>query len=134
MLPDLLSQIAPDQENGSVIALSADLLCKSSVEQWTKPMTWASATMRSRHSAQTLSSHRRRMPSYRSRTQPEARARNEAVRSSKCPGCAVWRRWVGYHRQSRVETKMHCVKLLKHPAFNLRLIQPHRRGSSIRLV
>jgi len=41
-----------------------------------------------------------------------ARARNEAVRSSKYLGRALWRRWSGYHRRSRVETKMHCVKLL----------------------
>jgi hypothetical protein len=27
-------------------------------------------------------------------------------------GRALWRRWSGYHRRSRVETKMHCVKLL----------------------
>ena len=43
---------------------------------------------------------------------PEARARNEAVRSSKYLGRALWRRWSGYHRRSRVETKMHCMKLL----------------------
>ena len=39
-------------------------------------------------------------------------ARNEALRASKYLGRAVWRRWSGYHRRSRVETKMHCVKLL----------------------
>ena len=27
-------------------------------------------------------------------------------------GRALWRRWSGYPRRSRVETKMHCVKLL----------------------
>ncbi|AUH33079.1 hypothetical protein CUV01_06460 [Paracoccus tegillarcae] len=27
-------------------------------------------------------------------------------------GRAIWRKWSGYHRRSRVETKMHCVKLL----------------------
>ena len=43
---------------------------------------------------------------------PGARARNEAVRSSKYLGRALWRRWSRYHRRSRVETKMHCVKLL----------------------
>ncbi len=43
---------------------------------------------------------------------PRARARNEAVRSSKYLGRALWRRVTGYHRRSRVETKMHCVKLL----------------------
>jgi len=39
-------------------------------------------------------------------------ARNEAVRSSKYLGRALWRNLTGYHRLSRVETKMHCVKLL----------------------
>jgi hypothetical protein len=38
------------------------------------------------------------------------RARNEAVRSSKYLGRALWRHLTGYHRRSRVETKMHCVK------------------------
>lgn len=35
-----------------------------------------------------------------------------ALRASKYLGRAIWRRWTGYHRRSRVETKMHCVKLL----------------------
>ena len=39
-------------------------------------------------------------------------ARNEALRASKYLGRALWRRWSGYHRRSRAETKMHCVKLL----------------------
>ena len=39
-------------------------------------------------------------------------ARNEALRASKRFGRKIWRRWSGYHRRSRVETKMHCVKLL----------------------
>jgi hypothetical protein len=38
-------------------------------------------------------------------------ARNEALRVSKYLGRTLWRRWSGYHRRSRVETKMHCVKL-----------------------
>ena len=41
-----------------------------------------------------------------------AAARNEILRASKYLGRALWRRWSGYHRRSRVETKMHCVKLL----------------------
>ena len=41
-----------------------------------------------------------------------AAARNEALRAAKYLGRALWRRWSGYHRRSRVETKMHCVKLL----------------------
>ena len=39
-------------------------------------------------------------------------ARNEALRASRRLGRTIWRRWSGYHRRSRAETKMHCVKLL----------------------
>ena len=42
---------------------------------------------------------------------PGAVDRNEALRASKRFGRAIWRRWSGYHRRSRVETTMHCVKL-----------------------
>ncbi len=41
-----------------------------------------------------------------------ATARNEALRAAKYLGRALWRRWSGYHRRSRVETKMNCMKLL----------------------
>ncbi|MFP2871877.1 IS5 family transposase [Acetobacter tropicalis] len=41
-----------------------------------------------------------------------ALARNETLRACRHLGRAVWRRWSGYHRRSRVETKMHCIKLL----------------------
>jgi hypothetical protein len=43
---------------------------------------------------------------------PGARARTEAVGSSKSLGRALWRTLTRYHRRSRVETKMHCVQLL----------------------
>jgi len=36
---------------------------------------------------------------------PGAKARNEAVQSSKYLGRALWRQVAGYHRRSRVETK-----------------------------
>ena len=39
-------------------------------------------------------------------------ARNEALRASRYLGRALWRRWSGYHRRSRAETEMHCLKLL----------------------
>ncbi|MDO5759365.1 MAG: IS5/IS1182 family transposase, partial [Rhodobacterales bacterium] len=39
-------------------------------------------------------------------------AHNEALRTSKYLGRAIWRNWSGYHHRSRAETKMHCVKLL----------------------
>lgn len=41
-----------------------------------------------------------------------AATRNEILRASKYLGRALWRPWSGYHRRSRVETKMSCVKLL----------------------
>ena len=43
---------------------------------------------------------------------PGAAARNEVLWASRHLGRALWRRWSGYHRRSRAETKMHCVKLL----------------------
>ena len=43
---------------------------------------------------------------------PGAHVRNEALRASRRFGRAIWRRWSGYHRRSRVETKMRCFKAL----------------------
>lgn len=45
-------------------------------------------------------------------TTASAVARNEAPRALKYLGRAIWRNWSRYHRRSRVETKLHCVKLL----------------------
>ena len=39
-------------------------------------------------------------------------ARNEALRASKYQGRAIWRRWSGYHRRSRVESKIPRVNLM----------------------
>jgi hypothetical protein len=41
-------------------------------------------------------------------------ARSEDFRASRRFERTIWQRWSGYHRRSRVETKMHCVKLLGH--------------------
>ena len=43
---------------------------------------------------------------------PGAAGRNEALRAIKRLGRTIWRCWSGYHRRSRVETKMNCMKLL----------------------
>ena len=43
---------------------------------------------------------------------PGAGARNEALRTVKRLGRTIWRRWSGYHRRSRIEAKMNCIKLL----------------------
>ncbi|MFT8419025.1 MAG: IS5 family transposase [Acetobacter sp.] len=45
-------------------------------------------------------------------TSAGAIARNETLRACRHLGRAIWRRWSGYHRRSRVETKMYCIKLL----------------------
>ncbi len=45
-------------------------------------------------------------------TSAGAIARNDAVNAQRYLGRTMWRRWSGYHRRSRVETKMHCMKLL----------------------
>jgi hypothetical protein len=44
-------------------------------------------------------------------TSAGAIARNEAVSAQQYLSRTLWRRWSGYHRRSRVETKMHCMKL-----------------------
>ena len=45
-------------------------------------------------------------------TRAGAIARNEAVNASRYLGRTIWKRWSGYHRRSRVESKMHCIKLI----------------------
>jgi len=98
MLPDLLNQIPPGQELGSVTADGA----------YDTRKCYDAIAARDAHA---VIPPRKNAKMWKPDT-PEARARNEAVRSSKYLGRALWRRWSGYHRRSRVETKMHCVKLL----------------------
>ena len=43
---------------------------------------------------------------------PGARGRNGDLRAMKRLGRTLWRKWSGYHRRSRVETKMNRLKLL----------------------
>jgi len=98
VLPDLLGQIAPDQE---IISVTAD---------------GAYDTRKCHDAIAARKAHAVIPPRKNAKLwKPDtagARARNEAVRSSKYLGRALWRQLTGYHRRSRVETKMHCVKLL----------------------
>lgn len=98
MLPDLLNQIPPDQEIGSVTADGAydTRKCHDTIAD---------------RGAHAVIPPRRNAKPWKP-TSAGAIARNDAVQSSKYLGRALWRRWSGYHRRSRVETKMHCVKLL----------------------
>ena len=98
VLPDLLNQIPPDEEIGSVTADGAydTRKCHDAIAA---------------RNAHAVIPPRKNAKLWKPDT-PGARARNEEVRSSKYLGRALWRQLSGYHRQSRVETKMHCVKLL----------------------
>lgn len=98
MLPALLDRIPADVEIGSVTADGAydTRKCHDAVAD-----RGANAVIPPRKNAKPWK------PSTAG-----AIARNEALRASKYLGRAIWRKWSGYHRRSRTETKMHCVKLL----------------------
>ncbi len=98
VLPDLLGQIPEDQEIGSVTAEGAcdTRKCHGAIAE---------------RGAHAVVPPRRNAKPWKTVT-AGAVARNEALRAAKDLGRALWRRWSGYHRRSRVETKMHCVKLL----------------------
>ena len=98
MLPDLVDQISPDEEIDSVTGEG---------DYDTRKCHDAIAA-RNGHA---VIPPRKNAKLWKPDT-PGARARNEAVRSSKYLSRALWRQVTGYHRRSRVETKMHCVKLL----------------------
>lgn len=98
MLPELLGQIPSDQEIGSVTGDGAydTRKCHDAIAA-----RGSHAVIPPRKNAKLWKP-----------TSSGAIARNEAVNASRYLGRALWRRWSGYHRRSRVETKMHCVKLL----------------------
>ncbi|WP_370296210.1 transposase [Poseidonocella sp. HB161398] len=110
MLPDLLKQIGPDQD---IATVSAELprMRHRFEHRW----------RRLRHAR--LPRRRRRPWRGGGHSAPPKCATMEAG-YSRSPGTqrdpvsiealgrALWRNWSGYHRRSRVETKMNCVKLL----------------------
>ena len=98
MLPELLTQIPSDQDIGSVTADGAydTRKCHEAI------------AARGAHAL--IPPHKNAKPWKP--TSDGAIARNDAVNAQRYLGRTLWRRWSGYHRRSRVETKMHCVKLL----------------------
>ena len=98
MLPELLNQIRPDHEIGSVTADGAfdTRKCQEAIAE---------------RGAAAIIPPRKNAKLWKPDT-PGAIARNEALRASRRFGRTIWGRWSGYRRPSRVETKMHCVKLL----------------------
>jgi hypothetical protein len=98
MLPELLNQIPPDQDIGSVTADGAydTRKCHEAIAARD-----AYAVIPPRKNAKLWKP-----------TSAGAIARNDAVNAQRYLGRTLWRRWSGYHCRSRVETKMHCMKLL----------------------
>ena len=98
MLPDLLDQISPDQKIGRVTADGAydTRKCHEAIAARN-----ATAVIPPRKNAKPWKP-----------TSAGAMARNEALRAARYLGRALWRRWSGYHRRSRVESKMNGIKLL----------------------
>ena len=102
MLPQLLDQIPPDQEIASVIAPSHGL--KANRERATDgayDTRKCHDAIAERGAAAIIPQHRNAKP-WKAGT-AGAVARNEALRASKYLGRALWRRWSGSHRRSRVE-------------------------------
>lgn len=98
MLPELLNQIPEEQDIGFVTADGAydTRKCHDAIAA---------------RNAHAVIPPRKNAKPWKP-TSAGAIARNQAVNASRFLGRAIWRRWSGCHRHSRVETKMHCVKLL----------------------
>ena len=98
ILPDVLDQIPQDQEIGRVTADGAydTRKCHDAIAD---------------RGAHAVIPPRKNAKPWKTIT-VGAVARNEALRAAKYLGRALWRRWSGYHRRSRVETKMHRMKLM----------------------
>ena len=98
VLPDLLNQIPPSQDIGSVTADGAydTRKCHEAIAA---------------RNAHAVIPPRKNAKPWKP-TSAGAIARNDAVSAQRYLGRTVWRRWSGYHRRSRVETKMHCLKLM----------------------
>ena len=98
ILPDLLGQISPDQEIGGVTADGGydpgkchDAIANRGTHAIIPP---------------------RKNAKFWKPDSAGSIARNEALRALTRLGRWIWRKWSGYHRRSRSETKMHCMKLL----------------------
>jgi hypothetical protein len=111
MLPELLNQIRPDQDIGSVTADGAydTRRCHEAIAA---------------RDAHAVIPPRKNAKPWKP-TSDGAIARNDAVNAQRYLGRTVWRRWSGYHHRSRVETTsrdhathnpagqwMHCMKLI----------------------
>ena len=112
MLPELLDQIPKDQRIGAVTAdgaydtracynavanraAHAVIPTRRNAKPWKPPVMVCKQTIVGQW------------------TTSGAEARNEILRATKYLGRAIWRKWSGYHRRSRVETTLsgHCCAI-----------------------
>ncbi|ANY61458.1 transposase [Comamonas aquatica] len=98
MLPELLSQISPDEPIASVGGDGA----------YDTKACHAAIALRN---AQAIIAPRKNARAWKG-TQAGASSRNEALRACQRLGRRIWKKWSGYHRRSLVETKMNCFKRL----------------------
>lgn len=98
VMPDLLNQIPDDQPLGMV---TADGACDTRA---------CHAAIAARGAAAVIPPRRNGKP-WKEHT-AGAVVRNDALRSCRRLGRAIWKRWTGYHRRSLVEAKRRCFKLL----------------------
>lgn len=98
MLPELLKQIPEDEAVASVSADGAydTQACHAAIAQ-----RGAMAVIPPRKNAQVWKDNG-----------TGAQVRNAAVAACRRLGRTIWKCWSGYHRRSRVKTKMHCFKRL----------------------
>ena len=97
MLPELLAQIPPEEPIGTVTADGAydTRACHSAIA--------------ARQACAVIPTRRNGRPWKE--TTPGAQARNETLRATRRFGRSTWRKWSRYHRRSRVEAKMRCLRL-----------------------
>lgn len=98
VLPDLLDQIPADLPLGIVTADGANntRACHAAIAA-----QGAAAAIPPRKNGKPWKEHT-----------AGAAVRNDALRSCRRLGRAIWNRWTGYHRRSLAEAKMRCLKLL----------------------
>jgi len=98
MLPELLAQIPPGQEIGSVTADGAydTRKCHDTIAD---------------RGADAIIPPRKNAKPWKPTTQG-AIVRNQALQACKRFSRSIWKRWSEYHRRSLAETKMNCVKRL----------------------
>jgi len=96
VLPDLLDQIPPDQEIGTVTGDGAfdTRRCHAAIH-----VRGGTAIIPIRKNGR-----------FWKEDCPAARARNDILRTTRRVGRAIWKRWSGYHVRSRVEAKMRGLK------------------------